>query len=203
MVRILKFILRPLLSILYFVKYKYNSLVFGSFGFGSIVHRQMIIQNRRFIFLGKRVKIFPNGRIQLVDRYEKKQFSPKLEIGDDSQIHQNCHITCADNIKIGKNVVLVSNVTITDIIHPHEDINIPINKTDILTKSTSIGDQTYIYNNSVILPGVSIGRHCVIGANSVVNKNIPDFCIAVGNPAKIIKKYCIEKKIWERLKDDE
>ena len=75
----------------------------------------------------------------------------------------------------------------------------PINASSIITKTVKIGDETYIYNNSVILPGTTIGRHCVIGANSVVNSNIPDYSIAVGNPARVVKQYNFVTKNWEKI----
>ena len=67
-------------------------------------------------------------------------------------------------------------------------------------KGIEIGDDSWIGINSVIVGNVRIGKHCVIGANSVVNKNIPDYSIAVGSPAKVIKRYNFEKKEWEHIK---
>ena len=63
----------------------------------------------------------------------------------------------------------------------------------------SIGDGSYIGINAVIVGNVKIGKHCVIGANSIVTRDIPDYCVAVGSPAKIIKKY--EKNGWSRFKE--
>lgn len=62
-----------------------------------------------------------------------------------------------------------------------------------------IGDQTFIGMHAVILPGVLIGKHCVIGANSVVTDNIPDYSVAVGVPAKVIKKYNWKTGEWEKI----
>lgn len=61
----------------------------------------------------------------------------------------------------------------------------------------SIGDETWIGTGVVIAGTVTIGKHCVIGANSVVTKDIPDYCVAAGNPCKIIKRYSFETKQWE------
>ena len=58
-----------------------------------------------------------------------------------------------------------------------------------------IGDDSWIGENVCII-GASIGRHCVIGANAVVTKEIPDYCVAVGNPARVIKRYDFEQKDW-------
>jgi len=62
----------------------------------------------------------------------------------------------------------------------------------------SIGDGSWIGEN-VCIVGATIGKNCVIGANSVVTKNIPDFCVAVGIPARIIKRYDLNKCAWIRI----
>ncbi|PKV65420.1 acetyltransferase-like isoleucine patch superfamily enzyme [Polaribacter sp. Hel1_33_96] len=177
----------------------FYSFQFKKIGKNSVIHKQLILNFKKGISIGDRVVLMPNSRIELITKYANEKYQPQLIINDFSQIHQNCHITCAEEIKIGKNVIIVANVTITDIIHPHEDISIPINKAKIKTFPVEIGDETYVYNNAVILPGVKIGKHCIIGANSVVNSNIPDYSIAVGNPAKVIKQYNFKTKKWERV----
>ena len=62
-----------------------------------------------------------------------------------------------------------------------------------------IGDDTWIGTNVVIAGTIKIGKHCVIGANAVVTHNVPDYCVVVGNPARIIKKYNTESNQWERV----
>lgn len=66
------------------------------------------------------------------------------------------------------------------------------------SQTVSIGDGSYIGINTVIVGNVKIGKHCVIGANSVVTKDVPDYCVAVGSPVKIVKKYSING--WNRFK---
>lgn len=190
--RIPSFIRIKLMNIIYSFQYK-------KIGNDCIIHRQLIINNKNKISLGKKVILFPNSRIELITEYANEFFHPKLKVDDHSQIHQNCHITCADEIKIGKNVVIVSNVTITDIVHPYQNINIPINKAKIKTSPVSIGDQTYIYNNCVILPGTKIGKHCIIGANSIVSGIIPNYSVVVGSPARVIKSYNSKTHMWEKV----
>ena len=68
-----------------------------------------------------------------------------------------------------------------------------------MTGGVCIGDDTWLGTNTVIAGTVRIGRHCVIGANSVVTEDIPDFCVAAGNPCKVIKKYNSCTKSWERI----
>ncbi|MFB0494232.1 acetyltransferase-like isoleucine patch superfamily enzyme [Mucilaginibacter sp. OAE612] len=177
----------------------YLKFFFNGVGKKAIVFKQNILVFAKGITLGNNAILLPNSRIELLPRYAGVEFEPKLVLGDNSQIHPNCHITCADSIVIGNDVIVTSNVTITDIIHPHDDINIPINKTKLKTFPVKLGDQTYVYNNSVILPGTETGRHCVIAANSVVSGKYPDYCVIAGAPAKIIKKYNAESGLWEKV----
>lgn len=152
----------------------------------------------QYIECGERVFVGNNARIQGVSKYNGVTFSPRIVLEDDVSIQQNIHLTCANYIYIGKNTAIAANVTITDIHHPYEDIDTPIEKQNIEIGFVSIGEDSKIYNNAVILPNVTIGKHVTIGANSVVNLNIPDFCVAVGIPAKIVKRYCFETNTWRK-----
>ncbi len=100
---------------------------------------------------------------------------------------------------IGNNVILAQNIVISGLNHEYKDPEVPIHLQPINTAPISIGDDCWIAANAVITAGVSIGKHCVIAAGAVVTKNIPDYCVAVGNPAKAIKQYDSTKKEWVRL----
>ncbi len=158
-----------------------------------------IIITPRFIELGEKVYIGHHARIQGVENYLGVRFNPSIIIKDGVSIQQNIHLTCANLIIIGKNTAVAANVTITDIHHPYDDISLPIEQQKLVVNEVVIGEDCKIYNNVVILPGVHIGKHVTIGANSVVTHNIPDFCVAVGNPAKVMKKYDFEQKKWIRV----
>ena len=69
----------------------------------------------------------------------------------------------------------------------------------IFTKPVKICQNAWLGENIAVLSGVTIGKNSIIGANSVVSKNIPENCIAVGNPAKVIKKYNFETRTWEKI----
>jgi acetyltransferase-like isoleucine patch superfamily enzyme len=139
--------------------------------------------------LGRRVVIANAGRLEAVTRYNKTTYAPMILIGENVTIEQNLHLTCANRIVIGKNTAIAANVTITDIVHPYIDVNIPVERHDIIVKEVVIGDDSKIYNNAVVLPGVHIGKHCVVGANSVVVRDVPDFSVVAGAPARIITQY--------------
>lgn len=171
-----------------------NSIRFKKWHLKSTIIKPLYI-TPSFIEIGDRVHIWHNARIEGVRVSDK---NPKIEIQDGVSIQQNLHLTCAEYVCIGKNTAIVSNVTITDIEHPYAADDIPVVQLPIKIKPTRIGDYCCIYSNSVILSGVTIGNHVIIGANSVVTKDIPDYSVAVGNPARVIKKYNFASQQWEK-----
>jgi acetyltransferase-like isoleucine patch superfamily enzyme len=122
-----------------------------------------------------------------------------LSIGEGSIIGHMNHIFATGEITIGKYVLTADKVFISDNQHEFRDIQKPILAQGIkqLSKVT-IGDGTWLGENVCVM-GASIGKNCVIGSNSVVTKDIPDYCIAVGSPAKIIKRYNLNTKEWEKV----
>lgn len=148
------------------------------------------------ISAGSHVYIGRNGRIEGIKRYNNDCFQPRIILHDRVSIEQNIHLTCAERIEIGANTAIAANVTITDINHPYADVSIPIERQDLEVKPVYIGEDCKIYNGSVILPGVHIGKHCVVGANSVVTHDVPDYCVVVGAPARIVKQYDFVINKW-------
>jgi acetyltransferase-like isoleucine patch superfamily enzyme len=122
-----------------------------------------------------------------------------LYIGEGSVIGHFNHIYCTKSIHIGKYVLTADKVYISDNLHGYSDVTVPILKQPIVQRGeVEIGDGSWLGENVCVL-GAKIGRNCVIGANSVVTHDIPDYCVAVGAPAKIIKKYNHEERIWEEI----
>ena len=101
-------------------------------------------------------------------------------------------------VEIGNHVMTAQNVVMSGMNHSYEDINTPPTIQKVSTDQIKIADNVWVGANSVITAGVNIGRHTVIGAGSVVTKDLPAYCVAVGNPARIIKKYNAETQIWEK-----
>lgn len=116
-----------------------------------------------------------------------------VRIGQGSEIGERCRISIANSLNIGKKVLLSPNVYITDCDHEYRNLKVPVIDQGIVQKGqiVTIGDGSYIGINAVIVGNVKIGKHCVIGANSVVTKDVPDYCVAVGSPAKVIKKISV------------
>ncbi|HEX2683801.1 MAG TPA: acyltransferase [Ferruginibacter sp.] len=125
-----------------------------------------------------------------------------LKIGEGSCIGNFNHIYATSRIELGKNVLTADKVYISDNLHSYENIEIPVLKQRIKqVGEVKIGDGTWLGENVCVI-GVTIGKQCVVGANAVVTKNIPDYSVAVGNPAKIIKRYCLETKQWKKTAAD-
>lgn len=109
-----------------------------------------------------------------------------VTIGDYTRI--GIHNTIIGPVCIGNHVNLAQGITITALNHNFEDASKRIDEQGISTKSVVIGDDVWIGANAVILPGVTIGSHCVVAAGAVVTKDVPDNCVVGGVPAKVIKK---------------
>ena len=109
-----------------------------------------------------------------------------VTIGDYTRI--GIHNTIIGPVCIGNHVNLAQGITITALNHNFEDASKRIDEQGISTKPVVIGDDVWIGANAVILPGVTIGSHCVVAAGAVVTKDVPDNCVVGGVPAKVIKK---------------
>lgn len=105
--------------------------------------------------------------------------------GDNVYFNVNCVVLDSTKVTIGSNVLFAPGVQLYTATHP---LDIETRRTHELAKPITIGDDCWIGGNAIICPGVTIGNGCVIGAGAVVTKDIPDHSMAVGNPAKVIKK---------------
>lgn len=102
-------------------------------------------------------------------------------------------------VTVGNNVIFAQNIVVSGLNHQYTDINKPIDQQGILVSSIVVEDDCWIAANSVITAGVTIGRHSVVAAGSVVTKSIPPYSVAAGNPAKVIKQYNTETLEWEKV----
>lgn len=112
--------------------------------------------------------------------------SPKIKIGSNTYINRYTFLDAIDSLIIGQNCAIGPHCYITDHDHGHDPSQPPLQQ-PMLSQPTSIGDFVWIGAHTTILKGVSIGAGAMIGAGSVVTKDIPAKAVAVGNPAKVIK----------------
>ena len=107
-------------------------------------------------------------------------------IGDHTRI--GLHNTIIGPVEIGNNVNLAQGITVTALNHNFSDTNKRIDEQGVSTNPVTIEDDVWVGANAVILPGVTIGEHCVVAAGAVVTKDVPPHSLVAGVPAKVIKK---------------
>ena len=117
----------------------------------------------------------------------KAVFSSRVELGDRSGIGAGSLV--AGKCIIGNDVMMGPNCIIYTTNHKIDDVTVPMNtQGNAEEKPVTIGDDVWIGSRVIILPGVKIGSHSVIGAGAIVTKDVPEYAIAAGNPATV-KKY--------------
>jgi len=165
--------------------------IYAHCGAKSVIYRSVrkdIVPFRKFV-LGKRSVIEDYSTIN--------NAVGDILIGDDTRI--GIHSTVIGPVHIGNHVMIAQGVTVSGLNHTYTDVEMTIDKQKVTTDQIFIEDDVWIGANSVITSGVSIGRHVVIGSGSIVTSDIPDYSVAIGTPAKVVKKYDFEKHLWQRM----
>jgi acetyltransferase-like isoleucine patch superfamily enzyme len=173
---------------------------FRHIGKKTVIRKTLYISNPKFISIGSSVSIRDGARLEVLQLHPSKE--PILSIGDNTNIEQNVHIVCHNNISIGSNVSITGNCSIVDVTHSYKDIDDPQKIGSRIcddNATVEIGDNSFIGMGSIILPNVRIGKYVVIGANSVVSQDIPDYSVAVGSPARVTRRFDHQKKRWESV----
>ena len=166
-----------------------------------IVRRPFYIRGSSFIKIGEN---FTAGVGLRLDAFpDKKQNC--IKIGNNVQVNDYVHICAIESLSIGDNVLIASRVFITDHNHgsysglmEHSDPEMPPAKRKLISSPVHIGDNVWIGEGAGILPGVRVGKGSVIGCGAVVTRDISEYCLAVGNPARVVKKYNLQTKKREK-----
>lgn len=154
------------------------------------------------ISIGDKSVVKPNSRIENFSNRLNAEIA--IKIGDRCDLGYYFTILNASKVTIGNDVLIASHVLITSENHGIDPESLyPYKEQPLTISSVSIGDGCWIGEKVCILPGVHIGKQCIIGAGSIVTKSIPDYSIAVGNPAKVIKKYNFSTHKWENVNNNE
>lgn len=170
----------------------------------KIIRFPFDIRNSKNIKIGKG---FTTGRMCRLEVAPDAAKGNKIcmEIGENVRLNELVHIAALECVKIGNNSAIGAKSFISDLNHGNFaegeifDINQPHAQREIFAKPVIIGNNVWIGESVCILPGVNIGDGCIIGALSNVTKSIPSYSIAVGNPARVVKKYNFDTKCWERV----
>jgi len=167
---------------------------FGKYGLPSYIGKPVFIGNFKRIFIGKRVRVFPGARIEVVDKNSSIVFEDNISIG------QNLHIISGgeQELKIGRNTTFSANVFVTNIDHKYDEINKHILEQPLVSAKTHIGENCFIGYGVVIQAGTILGKQCIVGANAVVRGHFPPYCVIVGVPARIVKRYDDKSGVWKK-----
>ena len=164
------------------------------------------------VYIGVGAKIVGGKNVSIGERAEIMPYSMmvslggKIEVGKGTTISMFSRIGAIGYVKIGDYVAMGPNCFIADYNHKYENVDVPIIRQGVRfsarvdgSPNVEIGDGSWLGTHVVIAGNIKIGKHCVVGANSVVTKDIPDYCVAVGAPAKVVKRYNFAIREWEKV----
>lgn len=175
------------------LRYLGYKLLLGSCKGLGYFGKPLFLHNPKNIFVNNNVRIFPYSRMETHN-------GGKITFCQDVSIGQSFHIISSRlNLVIGKGTLISGNVFISNIDHQYENPKTSVAVQPLLSKETQIGENCFIGYGAVIQAGTLLGNHCIVGANSVVRGQFDDFCVLVGAPAKVVKRYCHESSKWIRV----
>jgi acetyltransferase-like isoleucine patch superfamily enzyme len=159
---------------------------FAAFGRGSVLQLPITIWGERRIVIGDNVFVGAGSWLRVIDG----DGDVALVIGDGTSISGDCVLSVKQSIRVGRNVLFGRYVHVADHAHAYEDIGLPVLGQGIKDLApVEICDGAWLGQGVVVAPGVRIGRGAVVGANSVVLDDVPDFSVAVGAPTRIVRRF--------------
>lgn len=169
-----------------------------------LIRRPAYIRGKAWIAVGKHFMSGPGLRIDPFG--SAASMTPIIRIGRNVVLNDYVHIGGIESVEIGDRVLIASKVFISDHSHGsygyngvHCDPAIPPSNRPLQVLPVAIQEDVWIGESVSILPGVTIGRGSVIGANSVVTRSVPPYCIAAGVPARVIKVFDFELRRWRKV----
>lgn len=166
--------------------------LFLSCGDNLLIPPSLVYMGLHNVSIGNNFHAGERLKLRTFEDWEGIKYTPQITIGNNVNIETDCHISAINSVTIGDNVLMASFVYISD--HSHGNINdavsyqLPSLKRPLYSKGpVVIEDDVWLGEKVSVMPGVHIGRGAIIGANSVVTKDIPAYAVAVGAPAKVIK----------------
>ncbi len=128
-----------------------------------------------------------------------QRFEPRIEIGRGCFLNNDVQVSCARRVTLAPDVMLAERCFLADNNHGYRDPDRSIRAQPLETPGELfVGEGSWLGANVVVAGRVTIGKHCTIGANSVVLDDIPDYSVAAGNPARVLKRYDPDAREWVR-----
>lgn len=166
----------------------------GTIGEGTRLQPPAIVYGHGGLRIGRRVSIWHHARLIA---HNVEPGVARIEIGDGAAIHPYAHISAIQSVRIGAGALFASNVYISDHDHDWRDPDDPsISNGRVLASPVDIGPNVWLGERVCVLRGVTIGEGSIVGAGSVVTKDIPARCIAVGAPARVIRRWDAGLRRW-------
>lgn len=190
-------------------------LRFGNKPKNLSISKPRSVRNPSRIFFGDDVHLGPGSILKAITatgalmkhpegKHVEQTFDSKIVIGHRVSATGGLHVAAHSQITIEDDVMLASNVFMADALHGYEHANLPYKYQGMVNVAPiRIKQGSWIGQNVVIMPGVTIGELAIVGANSVVTSDIPDRCIAVGAPARVIKSWDEDSQAWVAVKSRE
>jgi acetyltransferase-like isoleucine patch superfamily enzyme len=176
-------------------------MIFGHYGRNVYIFSEVHIARPKFISIGDNVTIGRGTEIYVHPPHSDFK-SYVIRIGNNVHIGSHNIIGPRKSIVLEDNVLIGPHVMIGDHSHRYENVDVPIKMQEATEgRPIRIEQDSWIGANVFILPNVTVGRHSIIGANSVVNRNIPPYSVVVGAPARVIKRYDFDLKQWVRVNE--
>ena len=174
----------------------YYRMFLGGFGKNSLIVKPTAIDGPGRIFVENDV-IISNGA-WLAAMPHTGDLNCRLSIGSNTYIGRFSHIYAVSSVTIGKKVLIADKVYISDNTHSYKNVSMPvIDQPVVQVNKVEIKEGAWLGENVCII-GASVGRNSVVAANAVVLKDIPDYCVAAGAPAIIIKRFNHESGHWQK-----
>ena len=164
---------------------------FASFGRRSVLELPIRLVGERRIAVGDDVYVGAGCWLQTL---EGPGYAGELVVGDGTAIAGSCVLSAAVSVRVGRRVLFARNVYVSDHIHAYEDrTQAVLDQGFERLDPVVIGDGAWLGQNVVVCPGVTIGSGAVVGANSVVTEDVPAYSLAVGAPARIVRRFGVEE----------